>query len=249
MNQLNLITQNGKPFADSREVALMVGKEHKNLLRDIKGYVEILDGSNLSSHEFFIPSTYINSQNKEQPNYLLSRKGCDMVANKMTGEKGILFTAVYVSKFEEMEKTIAVHIPSSPLEVLQLAVNQMIEQEKEIKEIKLENQLIKQENSTLKHRIDNLDAIDTIGDLQQRLNRMVKRYAWSSGIDIGTAWKHFDQSFNTAYRTNITSKRNNYAEKHGLKTLTRPQYLSLVNQLEDAIRVADKMLSQTKQTG
>ena len=27
-----------------------------------------------------------------------------MVANKMTGEKGVLFTAAYVTKFEEMEK-------------------------------------------------------------------------------------------------------------------------------------------------
>lgn len=29
-----------------------------------------------------------------------------MVANKMTGEKGVLFTAAYVTKFEEMEKEI-----------------------------------------------------------------------------------------------------------------------------------------------
>ncbi|WP_238884445.1 Rha family transcriptional regulator [Clostridium sp. YIM B02551] len=91
---------------DSREVAQMIGKEHKNLLRDIKGYIEILDGSKLSSHNFFVESTYTNSQNKEQPCFLLTRKGCDMVANKMTGEKGVLFTAEYVTRFEEMEKEL-----------------------------------------------------------------------------------------------------------------------------------------------
>ncbi|PEE02664.1 hypothetical protein COF63_10320 [Bacillus pseudomycoides] len=31
-----------------------------------------------------IPSTYINSQNKEQPCYLLTRKDCDMVAHIIT---------------------------------------------------------------------------------------------------------------------------------------------------------------------
>jgi len=106
MNELKIIEVNGKFVTDSREVAERTGKEHKNLLRDIKGYVDILEGSNMSSHNFFITSTYINSQNKEQPCYLLTRKGCDLVANKMTGEKRILFTAEYVTEFEKMEKQI-----------------------------------------------------------------------------------------------------------------------------------------------
>lgn len=100
----NLNTMNELTI-DSREVAEMTGKEHKNLMRDIRSYVKVLeDSSTLSSHNFFIESTYINSQNKEKPCYLLTRKGCDMIANKMAGEKGILFTATYVTKFEEMEQ-------------------------------------------------------------------------------------------------------------------------------------------------
>lgn len=104
MTELKIVSMDGQLVTDSRDVAEMIGKEHKNLLRDIKGYAEILDGSNLSSANFFITNTYTNSQNKEMPCYLLTRKGCDMVANKMTGEKGVLFTAAYVTKFEEMEK-------------------------------------------------------------------------------------------------------------------------------------------------
>lgn len=83
----------------------MVGKEHKKLLRDIKKYSKVLDESpTLDRYNFFIESTYVNSQNKVQPCYEITRKGCDMVANKMTGEKGILFAAAYVTRFEEMEK-------------------------------------------------------------------------------------------------------------------------------------------------
>ena len=105
---------------DSREVAEMVDMEHKNLLSKIRKYVEILDGSKLSSPQFFVPSTYVNNQNKEQPCYLLTKKGCEMVANKLTGEKGVIFTAKYVNRFEEMEKQIK--IPKTDREILLLSV-------------------------------------------------------------------------------------------------------------------------------
>lgn len=72
---------------DSREVAEMVDMEHKNLLSKIRKYIEILDGLKLSSHQFFVPSTYVNNQNKEQPCYLLTKKGCEMVANKVNWRK------------------------------------------------------------------------------------------------------------------------------------------------------------------
>jgi hypothetical protein len=48
----------------------------------------------------------MDTQNQSRPCYLLTRKGCDLVANKMTGEKGVLFTATYVTRFEEMEKVL-----------------------------------------------------------------------------------------------------------------------------------------------
>lgn len=107
MTQLQLINEHGKIYADSRQVAEMVGKLHKNLLKSIDSYVEVLESSKLSSQNFFIKSTYkAEGNNKTYPCYKLTRKGCDMVANKLTGAKGILFTAEYVTRFEEMEKQL-----------------------------------------------------------------------------------------------------------------------------------------------
>lgn len=128
MNELTVISQDGKLLVDSREVARMIDKRHDHLMRDIKGYKEVLDDNpNLGSPNFFIDSTYINTQNKEQPCYLLTRKGCDMVANKMTGEKGIIFTATYVTKFEEMERQIQAPMKElSPQ--LQLLINMELKQ-------------------------------------------------------------------------------------------------------------------------
>ena len=107
MFDLTLIKKNGGVYIDSREIAEAIGKRHKHLLRDIRGYCEIMDKigqSKFGPSDFFIESTFINAQNKEMPCYLLSKMGCEMVANKLTGEKGVLFTAAYVKKFNEMEE-------------------------------------------------------------------------------------------------------------------------------------------------
>ncbi len=50
----------------SIEVAEMVGKEHKELLRDIRRYCEQLGESKIALTDFFAESTYRTSQNKER---------------------------------------------------------------------------------------------------------------------------------------------------------------------------------------
>ncbi|MUK89119.1 phage regulatory protein [Ornithinibacillus sp. L9] len=106
MNQLKVISFNGQLVTSSTEVAGMVDRQHNELLKTIRGYIEILGEGDFAQSDFFIESTYRNSQNKVLPCYLVTRKGCDMIANKMTGQKGVLFTAEYVTRFEEMEKEL-----------------------------------------------------------------------------------------------------------------------------------------------
>lgn len=111
MKELTVFQHNAVDVVDSREVAEMIGKEHKNLLRDIAGYIETMTKSDKISQlkiepsDFFIESTFEN-RGKQYPCYLLTKKGCDMVANKMTGEKGVLFTAAYITAFEAMRQHI-----------------------------------------------------------------------------------------------------------------------------------------------
>ena len=109
MKELQVFNSNGKDVVDSREVAEMVERNHKDLLRDIRNYTGILEKSaerKIAPSDFFIPHTYRDSMGRTLPCYLLTKKGCDMVANKMTGEKGVLFTAAYVSAFEKMREKI-----------------------------------------------------------------------------------------------------------------------------------------------
>ena len=115
---------------NSLEVAEMVGKEHHKLLRDIRRYCVQMNKANeeiigqsknglsgeckiepssklyLEVSDFFIESTYQNSQNKTQPCYLVTKKGCEFIAHKMTGVKGTAFTARYINRFHDMEEAI-----------------------------------------------------------------------------------------------------------------------------------------------
>lgn len=81
-------------------------------MKTICEHTNTLDmSSDLRTSNFFIESTYLDAYERENPCYFLTRKSCDMVANKMTGGKGILFTATYVTKFEEMEQQIKANVP------------------------------------------------------------------------------------------------------------------------------------------
>ena len=103
----------------------------------------------LPTPQFFVKSSYVNSQNKEQPCYLLTKKGCEMIANKTTGEKGVLFTYQYINRFEEMEKELAVpQIKTDPMSLLKLTYDaleqtndRVAKVETDVKDIK-ENQAI-----------------------------------------------------------------------------------------------------------
>ena len=103
MDNLELLVVDDRLVVDSRQVAELTGKRHNNLVRDIEKYINVINqNSNMSSDNFFLETFYNVGTGKKYKCYRLTRKGCDLVANKMTGEKGILFTALYVEKFHEM---------------------------------------------------------------------------------------------------------------------------------------------------
>lgn len=95
---------------ESREVAKVVGKDHSKLIRDIRTYEDYLTEAKIGLSDFFIENTYTDITGRTLPCYLITRKGCEMIANKMTGKKGVIFTAQYVNAFHDMEETIKVQV-------------------------------------------------------------------------------------------------------------------------------------------
>lgn len=98
MNQLVFI-ENGQAVTNSLKVAGVFGKEHKNVLKDIRELG--------CSEEFrrlnFEQSTYVNLQNKEMPMFFMSKKGFTLLAMGYNGKEAMRFKEAYIDQFEKME--------------------------------------------------------------------------------------------------------------------------------------------------
>lgn len=124
---------------DSREVAKMLEKEHEYVLEMIQGrkgklgIIPVLENAKLAVSDFFIESSYkVDGNNKNYKCYLVTKMGCELLGNKLQGEKGILFTAKYVERFNAMEKEFEesrkpknyiVNKPQEELECLEMISN------------------------------------------------------------------------------------------------------------------------------
>ena len=97
---------------NSLEVAEMLGKDHKYVLRDIEGTEKVIGiiptllSASLHPAKYFIESNYIDKSGKRNKCYEVTKMGCELLGNKQQGEKGILFTAKYVERFNQMEEVI-----------------------------------------------------------------------------------------------------------------------------------------------
>ena len=104
---LPVFEHRGQLVADSRDVAAMLERSHGHLVRSIRTYCGYLGQSKIGSSDFFIEAEYIDEQGKPRPCYLLTEMGCEFVANKATGEKGVIFTARYVEAFHAMRDELS----------------------------------------------------------------------------------------------------------------------------------------------
>lgn len=90
----------------SIEVAEMLNKLHRHLLREIATYSDYLRETKIGLSSFWQESSYKTNQNKILKCYLITKKGCEFIAHKMTGKKGAIFTATYINRFHAMEEAL-----------------------------------------------------------------------------------------------------------------------------------------------
>lgn len=89
-------------IATSLDISETFGKEHKRVLQDIR---ELECSEDFRRHNF-VQSSYVNSQNKKQPMYYVTRDGFTLLAMGYTGEKAMKFKEGYIRQFNAMEKLL-----------------------------------------------------------------------------------------------------------------------------------------------
>ncbi|WP_413509827.1 Rha family transcriptional regulator [Carnobacterium maltaromaticum] len=117
----------------SMEVSEMVERRHDQVLRDIENIIYHL-GDHKSVESYFIRSFYMNSQNKEQPCFDVTKKGCELYGTRMNGAKGTLFAVEYIERFNEMEESVKERsLPTDPMDILALTFEAQKQHKEELK--------------------------------------------------------------------------------------------------------------------
>lgn len=160
----------------SLEVAEMVGREHKNVMQDIRKISADLGQLKIQPSSYFTESTYKNSQNKTQPMFLLTKQGCELYGNRMTGIEGTAFAVKYVERFNEMER---ISQPSYMLEDPIERAKQWIQEQQEKQLLLEENTKKDQIIGELKPKADYTDRILQSSGLMT-ISQIAKDYGMSA---------------------------------------------------------------------
>ena len=182
-----------KQTLDSREVAEMMGVNHYDLLKKIegakdrKGYMQIITERHLSVSEYFNKTSYKDTSGKENKNYQVTKKGCELIAHKITGEKGVIFTLKYIEKFHAMEE----QLQKTTIELQVLKVKELENQVKKLEEVNKELEKSTQEAKTMM-KLSHKNKLD--------FNRMIKSVvankeeektlkAWVLAVNNAAQWQ------------------------------------------------------------
>ena len=140
-----------KETMSSKEIANVTGKEHSNIMRDIRNILEQLENKGAFNFEL---SSYKSEQNKDVPMYLLDKKACLLLASGYDAN----LRAKIINRWEELEnKNLhAFSIPQTYSQALMLAA-------KQAEQIEEQNKLIEEQKPKVEffdQVTDSKDAVD-----------------------------------------------------------------------------------------
>lgn len=99
---LTIVNKKGLLFADSRQVAEIIGKSHSNLLSEIRSHSETLPNSDY----LFIESQYTADRGRKCARYLITKFGCDIITDKFKGPNIDKFGKIAVQAFMQAEEEV-----------------------------------------------------------------------------------------------------------------------------------------------
>lgn len=143
------------PVVSSRAVAEELGKRHTDVIRDL---TNVINSENADLRSLIIESNYkVQGQNRNYKEYLLTKDGFTIYMFNIQGHND--FKLAYVNRFNEMEKQLKQPIASYMIEDPVKRAEQWIAEQKEKKQLELENNMNKQKLAEYKPKASYLDTI------------------------------------------------------------------------------------------
>lgn len=98
--------KDGQAVTSSRNVAAVFGKDHKNVIRDIRAIIDANPDKEFSRLNFEL-SDFTSSRGKVYQEYLLTRDGAMLLIMGYIGPKAMALKTAYIKRFSEMEQALA----------------------------------------------------------------------------------------------------------------------------------------------
>jgi len=263
-------------YIDSREVAEMVGKEHRKLLRDIRSYTnqveEINKGQNpktkIGLSDFFIASSYnVEGQSRSYPCYLVTKKGCEFIAHKLTGIKGTKFTATYINRFHEMENKlisggneISTEIGDKLVKFME-SQQQFMEQQASVNRVQAEfNKMIMDFMRETIQKQNQMPAIGSVNpfnpgesimkERMDTLNELIDQTAELCGLEKNKVLHYMYQTLEESMNVNLRSYLNVFqGENHDRNICNFHVVCSIDRLYEKAVEMTKDVIERKKMFG
>lgn len=227
--------------------------KHKTLLENIKEDFELE-----IREQKILPSSYVNSQNKKQPMFILNLEFCKLILMKESNfvRRGVL---EYIYKLENENKllkenisikdSLLLNIIKSNNDVEKAEALQRYEVEY-VKPLEIENQKqkeeIKEQSKVIEHKKEVIKGITgdiTLLEKRQILNRIV-RY---KGSNYKERWNELYRTFKETYHIDIKARFEGYKLKYTkgmVKITSKLDYAEKFGYLENLFKVATKLYEE-----
>lgn len=246
MNELTIVEHNNQRVLTTEQLAQAYGCEPTNIKKNFNSNKErFIEGKHYfklegdALHDLRVTNSDLQISPMTRSLYLWTERGASR-HSKMLG------TDMAWEVFDRLEETyFTVHQKQlSPIELIAAQANALVKQERELARLRMDNEEIRKEQKIQSSRIDTLNGVCIEGTKRQKLVKTIQAYANKNGLTYREGWHRFKAAYNTAYRTSLGNSISYYAKEKGLKKKPSvPEFLEIKGLLDDALRIADKLLN------
>lgn len=134
-----VIIQDSKALTTSRKIAEKFNKDHKTVLRAIN----LLECSEEFNKHNFAPISYLDSMNREQVEYVITRDGFVFLVMGFTGKEAAKFKEAFISAFNKIEQQLKTILQPSEDEIILRAISTLQTRvEEQAKKLEMANKVI-----------------------------------------------------------------------------------------------------------
>lgn len=201
---------NNQALTSSLLVAEKFGKRHADVIRSIENLLNTSDEElNAKMRLAFVSGTYTDSTGKENPIYIMNRKGFSILVMGYNGVKALKFKNDFYDAFEDMERQLKEqHKPLSNAQMFALQSNINLEYEHRISSVEQKLDILSKEREenaiqllSVSVSVENVPEIS----LRDKIRQLVNKYSSATNTNQRDVWHKVYEQLYYRYHISINS--------------------------------------------